>query len=114
MNSLFCVRIVSADSHVTKPTPNLDTTYSDFKRKDVTSVPVIRIFGSTLSGKLFFSNPIHYFDLPNCLSGQRQHRNFAVFKSIAIFQHFYHTQWRLFIAFFSVSLPNVKHAVCEY
>ena len=49
--SLFSIRIVSADSCVVKPIPKLDTTYSEFKQSKINKVPIIRIFGTTPSGE---------------------------------------------------------------
>ncbi len=48
---MFSVRIVDADFYVTKPTAELDISYSEFRDANVTRVPVIRIFGSTPGGQ---------------------------------------------------------------
>ena len=51
--SIFSLRIVAVGFYMTKPTPNLDVTYSEFKQKEVTTIPVIRIFGATPLGMYY-------------------------------------------------------------
>lgn len=48
------VRIVTVDHYMSSPIPELDVTYSDFRKSSIRHVPVIRIFGSTPSGRLQF------------------------------------------------------------
>ncbi|XP_058083823.1 DNA polymerase zeta catalytic subunit isoform X2 [Magnolia sinica] len=47
----FGVRIVSIDYYMSPPIPDLDICYSTFQGGDVAEIPVIRIYGSTLSGQ---------------------------------------------------------------
>lgn len=47
---MFSLRIVSVDSYLSEPMPGLDPCYSEFRKNDVKSVPVFRVFGSTPAG----------------------------------------------------------------
>ncbi|KAL5983883.1 DNA polymerase zeta [Asimina triloba] len=49
--SSFSMRIVSIDYYMSPPIPDLDICYSSFHGGDIGEVPVIRIYGSTLSGQ---------------------------------------------------------------
>ena len=55
---MFTVRIVDADFCVTKPVAGLDILYSEFRESNVSRVPVVRIFGSTL-GKTMRKNLVN-------------------------------------------------------
>lgn len=46
------VRIVSADYYMAKPICGLDIGYSMYRGLEVNRVPIIRIFGSTCSGRV--------------------------------------------------------------
>ncbi len=46
------VRLVTADYHLTSPINGLDIGYSTYRGLEVKKVPVIRVFGSTSTGKL--------------------------------------------------------------
>ncbi|XP_055328989.1 DNA polymerase zeta catalytic subunit-like isoform X2 [Paramacrobiotus metropolitanus] len=62
----FSVRIVTADSYMTKPTPGLDPVCSDFGLP-IARVPVVRIFGSTPAGQtvcLHVHRVFPYFYVP--------------------------------------------------
>ncbi|XP_046836193.1 DNA polymerase zeta catalytic subunit isoform X1 [Vespa crabro] len=48
---MFSVRILTIDSYQTNPIPELDPTFSEFRGNEIKHVPVIRIFGSTLTGE---------------------------------------------------------------
>ena len=57
MEPVVSVRLVSADYYMTSPTPGLDIGYSTYRGIEIKKVPVIRVFGSTSTGKnLFFVN----------------------------------------------------------
>lgn len=47
---MFSVRILTIDSYQTNPISKLDPTFSEFRGNEIKHVPVIRIFGSTLTG----------------------------------------------------------------
>ncbi|KAJ3664973.1 hypothetical protein Zmor_000501 [Zophobas morio] len=49
--SKCAVRIVNVDFYMSQPVQDLDVMYADFRGSSVSQVPVIRIFGSTDSGK---------------------------------------------------------------
>lgn len=61
-NTIFSIKVVSADNCLIKPVPNLDTTYSEFKQSKIRSVPLIRIFGSTPSGENNYYRAIYNAD----------------------------------------------------
>ncbi|XP_035890639.1 DNA polymerase zeta catalytic subunit isoform X2 [Anopheles stephensi] len=44
------IRIVSVDHYMSKPDPQFDACYSEFRGSDIKQVPVIRLFGSTSEG----------------------------------------------------------------
>ncbi|XP_040158873.1 DNA polymerase zeta catalytic subunit [Anopheles arabiensis] len=44
------IRIVSVDHYMSKPDPQFDTCYSEFRGAEVKQVPVIRLFGSNAEG----------------------------------------------------------------
>ncbi|KAJ1531754.1 hypothetical protein ONE63_000417 [Megalurothrips usitatus] len=48
---MFQVRIIKVDHYMSAPIPELDVTFSDFRKSSIKSVPVIRIFGSTPKGE---------------------------------------------------------------
>lgn len=50
---MFSVRLVLADHYMSPPIPDLDVGYSEFRGTEVKQVPVIRIFGSTITGIVF-------------------------------------------------------------
>ncbi|XP_050223350.1 DNA polymerase zeta catalytic subunit [Mercurialis annua] len=50
-SKVFSVRIVSIDSYMASPIPNIDACYSSFQGGKVNEVPVIRIYGSTPAGQ---------------------------------------------------------------
>jgi hypothetical protein len=50
---MFSVRLVVADHYMSPPIPELDVGYSEFRGTEVKQVPVIRVFGSTVTGILF-------------------------------------------------------------
>jgi DNA polymerase zeta len=47
---MFSVRLVLADYYMSPPIPELDAGYSEFRGTEVKQVPVIRVFGSTITG----------------------------------------------------------------
>ncbi|KOC60944.1 DNA polymerase zeta catalytic subunit [Habropoda laboriosa] len=47
---MFSINLVTLDSYQSTPLPELDVTFSNFRGNEIRQVPVIRIFGSTLSG----------------------------------------------------------------
>lgn len=47
---MFSVRLVLADHYMSPPIPELDVVYSEFRGAEVKQVPVIRVFGSTVTG----------------------------------------------------------------
>uniref|UniRef100_A0A182M9W4 Uncharacterized protein n=1 Tax=Anopheles culicifacies TaxID=139723 RepID=A0A182M9W4_9DIPT len=44
------IRIVSVDHYMSKPDPQFDACYSEFRGSEIKQVPVIRLFGSTSEG----------------------------------------------------------------
>ena len=50
-STTFSVRIVSVDTVMAKPIPNVDICYSPFVGSAIQAVPVIRIFGATPAGQ---------------------------------------------------------------
>ncbi|CAN6469328.1 unnamed protein product [Victoria cruziana] len=48
---IFSIRVVSLDYYMAPPIPDFDVCYSDFQGQSVSEVPVIRIYGSNLSGQ---------------------------------------------------------------
>nr|CAD7426301.1 unnamed protein product [Timema monikensis] len=48
---MFSVRLVTADFYMSTPIRTLDVGYSDFRGAEVKQIPVIRVFGSTLTGR---------------------------------------------------------------
>ncbi|KAL2730715.1 DNA polymerase zeta catalytic subunit isoform X5 [Vespula squamosa] len=48
---MFSVRILTIDSYQTNPISELDPTFSEFRGNEIKHVPVIRIFGTTLTGE---------------------------------------------------------------
>lgn len=48
---MFRLRIVTVDHYTSKPVPGIDDTYSDFRGREVSRVPVIRIFGVKEDGE---------------------------------------------------------------
>uniref|UniRef100_A0A4Y0BKG0 DNA polymerase zeta catalytic subunit n=1 Tax=Anopheles funestus TaxID=62324 RepID=A0A4Y0BKG0_ANOFN len=44
------IRIVSVDHYMSKPDPQFDTCYSEFRGSEIKQVPVIRLFGSNTEG----------------------------------------------------------------
>ena len=51
--AVVSVRLVTADYYMSNPISGLDIGYSTYRGLEVKKVPVIRIFGSTSSGKKF-------------------------------------------------------------
>lgn len=49
---MFSINLVVLDSYQSIPLSELDVTFSDFRGNEIRQVPIIRIFGSTLSGIL--------------------------------------------------------------
>ncbi|XP_017759644.1 PREDICTED: DNA polymerase zeta catalytic subunit [Eufriesea mexicana] len=47
---MFSINLVTLDSYQSIPIPELDVTFSNFRGNEIKQVPVIRIFGSTISG----------------------------------------------------------------
>lgn len=50
--AVISVRLVSADYYMSIPIPGLDIGYSTFRGLEIKKVPVIRVFGSTSTGRL--------------------------------------------------------------
>jgi len=50
VSPVFSQRIVTVDFYTSYPLRDFDSTYSDFRRCDVSRVPVLRVFGSTPQG----------------------------------------------------------------
>ncbi|XP_029174369.1 DNA polymerase zeta catalytic subunit [Nylanderia fulva] len=48
---MFSITLVNIDSYQAPPIPELDTTFSEFRGSEIRKVPIIRIFGSTVTGK---------------------------------------------------------------
>ncbi|KAF7990572.1 hypothetical protein HCN44_000377 [Aphidius gifuensis] len=48
---MFSVRLINADSYQALPSPQLDPTFSEFRGSEIKYVPIIRIFGTTPTGK---------------------------------------------------------------
>ncbi|XP_032687505.1 DNA polymerase zeta catalytic subunit isoform X2 [Odontomachus brunneus] len=48
---MFSITLVNIDSYQVSPIPELDVTFSEFRGSEIKKVPVIRIFGSTSTGK---------------------------------------------------------------
>nr|XP_061806813.1 DNA polymerase zeta catalytic subunit-like [Nerophis lumbriciformis] len=48
---MFAVRIVTADYYLASPIKDLDVCYSEFRERNVSKVPVVRIFGATPAGQ---------------------------------------------------------------
>ena len=66
MHEMGRLRIVSVDHYMSKPIPGLDDLYSELRGREVSKVPVIRIFGvSDLGMDLFphFSFSLTYIIL---------------------------------------------------
>lgn len=65
--SILSIKIVSVDFYNCFPIKNLDPEYSEFRRRAVKQVPVIRIFGITQDKKKICAN-VHsvfpYFYIP--------------------------------------------------
>jgi DNA polymerase zeta len=55
-SDILSFRIVSADHYMSYPVQNVDLRYSEFRGCEIKSVPVIRIFGSTLAGQKLCAN----------------------------------------------------------
>ncbi|XP_031485155.1 DNA polymerase zeta catalytic subunit isoform X3 [Nymphaea colorata] len=51
VSRIFSIRVVSLDYYMAPLIPDFDVCYSDFQGQIVSEVPVIRIYGSTLSGQ---------------------------------------------------------------
>ena len=47
---MFIVRIFTINYYLSKPEPDLDQVYSDFRCHEIKQVPVLRIFGTTPEG----------------------------------------------------------------
>lgn len=47
---MFSINLIVLDSYQSTPLSELDVTFSDFRGNEIRQVPIIRIFGSTLSG----------------------------------------------------------------
>lgn len=47
----FIVRLVSIDYYLAKPAPKVDVSYAPLEGTSIEQVPVVRVFGSTLSGQ---------------------------------------------------------------
>nr|XP_039265405.1 LOW QUALITY PROTEIN: uncharacterized protein LOC120341041 [Styela clava] len=66
---MFSMRIVSVDSYMADPIPGLDLERSDFRKSQIKSVPVVRVFGSTPSGQttcLHLHGVFPYLMIPYC------------------------------------------------
>ena len=50
-NTMFSVRIVTADYYMGSPLPGLDPCQSHFREAPTRRVPVVRVFGATPAGK---------------------------------------------------------------
>lgn len=48
---VFASRIVSVDYYMAEPVAGLDLERSEFRKSEIKSVPVIRVFGSTPCGE---------------------------------------------------------------
>lgn len=48
---MFSITLANIDSYQVSPIPKLDVTFSEFRGSEIKKVPVIRIFGSTATGK---------------------------------------------------------------
>jgi DNA polymerase zeta len=48
---MFSITLVNIDSYQASPIPEFDVTFSEFRGSEIKKVPVIRIFGSTATGK---------------------------------------------------------------
>ncbi|CAL1675382.1 unnamed protein product [Lasius platythorax] len=48
---MFSITLVNIDSYQAPPIPELDMTFSEFRGSEIRKVPIIRIFGSTVTGK---------------------------------------------------------------
>ncbi|XP_072748534.1 DNA polymerase zeta catalytic subunit [Anoplolepis gracilipes] len=48
---MFSITLVNIDSYQATPIPEVDVTFSEFRGSEIRKVPIIRIFGSTLTGK---------------------------------------------------------------
>ncbi|XP_020282558.1 DNA polymerase zeta catalytic subunit isoform X2 [Pseudomyrmex gracilis] len=48
---MFSITLVNIDTYQASPIPELDVTFSEFRGSEIKKVPVIRIFGSTATGK---------------------------------------------------------------
>lgn len=48
----FSVRIVNLDFYMSSPIQGLDVMYSEFRGSSVNQVPVLRLFGSTITGNI--------------------------------------------------------------
>lgn len=51
---MFSIRIVTTDHYQGTPIPGLDVQYADFRASAVKKVPVIRVYGSTPQGMLYW------------------------------------------------------------
>ena len=51
MEPVVSIRLVSADYYMSSPICGLDIGYSSYRGMEVRKLPVIRVFGSTSSGK---------------------------------------------------------------
>ncbi len=52
MEPVVSVRLVSADYYMASPIPGVDIGYSTYRGIEIKKVPVIRVFGSTSTGRL--------------------------------------------------------------
>lgn len=48
---MFSITLVNIDTYQAFPIPEFDVTFSEFRGSEIKKVPVIRIFGSTATGK---------------------------------------------------------------
>lgn len=78
---MFCVKIVNVDFYMSNPVDGLDVRYSEFRSASVNYVPVIRIFGSSPTGKSQQNSYpklllCYLFIIDNCFNVQRMIANF--------------------------------------